>query len=151
MVCGEGCVGIWKARGWVGWCQGERAGDLGLRVTVGEGTGRKGGLGAGGGPRAPDTHCSSCNRRSPYCSRKYSARSSSSMMPRLMLLLTPWPEPYRETMAGGATGGSGVRARLLLLPSSCFSGSRRGWGSERLGKDGWEAGGSAAQDDRVGE
>ena len=47
-----------------------------------------GGLGCWGMGGPSDTHCSSCSSRSPYCSRKYSARSSSSMMPRLMAVVS---------------------------------------------------------------
>lgn len=65
-----------------GWCA-ER--ERGLCWGQGMVPGWFGVLGMGG---PSGTHCSSCSSRSPYCSRKYSARSSSSMMPRLMAVVS---------------------------------------------------------------
>lgn len=93
----------------------------------------------GPGGASPDarTHCSSCSSRFPYWSRKYSARSSSSMMPRLMAVVTQGPRQrtlHSETLGGGATGGSGVVAWLLLPPSSALQDPTRAGISETLGK-----------------
>lgn len=81
----------WGSRDGGGLVPGEGAGRFG---SLGYRRRRGGKVGRGwewevpgpeGAAQARGTHWSSWSSRSPYWSRKYSARSSSSMMPRLMV------------------------------------------------------------------
>lgn len=114
-------AGIWGAK-------------LGGRVLVGgPGWWEVGVLVAGG---AGYTHCSSCSSRSPYCSRKYSARSSSSMMPRLMVAVALGPGPgtlHCETV-DGVPGGGGGRG---CSPFSLGWGKRVDVSERRSSRRGW--------------